>query len=80
MKKQITKKQIRQNFNYMKPYFIYYLDTELSKPSFESGHQAYIEQASNELDALKQWHIHLNGYYSNGNFFRNSTYYAICAL
>ena len=64
----------------MKPYFIYYFDIELGKPSFENGHQAYIQQANNELDALKQWHIHLNGYFSNENFFRNSTYHAVCAL
>ena len=64
----------------MKPYFIYYFDTELGKPTIEGGYQAHIQKAKSELDALRQWHIHLNGYYASGSFFRNSTYHAVCAL
>ena len=64
----------------MKPYFIYFFDTKLGKPSTESGHEAYIEKAKSELDALKKWHTHLNGYYTIDNFFRNATYHAVCAL
>lgn len=75
-----TNQNIAVNFKNMKPYFIYWFDTELGKPSFESGYQAYIEQANSECDALKQWHIHLNGYYSSGNSLRNRTYHAVCAL
>ena len=67
-------------FNIMKPYFIYYFDVEEERPRIENGYEAYIEKAKNELDALKKWHAHLNGYYARENFFRNSTYHAVCAL
>ena len=63
-----------------KPYFIYYFNTAEQKAERESGHQAYILSALNEIDAIKQWHIHLNGNSHINNFFRNSTYHAVPAI
>jgi hypothetical protein len=64
----------------MKPYFIYFYNVEEQRPSFESGYQGYIEYATSPIDALKKWHRYLNATTGQNNFFRNSTYEAVCAL
>jgi len=64
----------------MKPYYIYYFDVKKQKTSKLNGHQAYICNAKTEIDALKKWHVYLNGTYADSNFFKNSTYHAECAL
>ena len=61
----------------MKSYLIYFFDTDIQGPDKDSGPTAIIEKAKNEIEALKLWHLHLNGTRSAFNFLRNSTFEAV---
>lgn len=54
---------------------IYWFNNE--SQSFDTSCESATINANNELDALKKWYIHINGYYSNASWFVKQTYTAI---